>query len=88
MELRIHPKMKWEGYSSWPPSWGGANGRGDIFAGGEEGVLRSVTIREGDDTMPIHLELTIEHLGSVCCSEHDCLQLATETMVTDRAGAV
>jgi hypothetical protein len=30
------------------------------FLGGEEGVLRSVGIREGDYTMPIHLELTIE----------------------------
>jgi hypothetical protein len=74
MELRVHPKMKWEGYSSWPPSWGGANGCGDIFPGGEEGVLRSVTIREGDDTMPIHLELTIEHLGNtvsgiLCCDD-------------------
>ena len=74
MELRVHPKMKWEGYSSWPPSWGGAYGRGDIFPGGEESVLRSVAIREGDETMPIHLELTIEHLGNtasgiLCCDD-------------------
>jgi hypothetical protein len=26
MELRVHPKMKWEGYFSWPPSWRGAYG--------------------------------------------------------------
>jgi hypothetical protein len=28
MELRVHPKMKWEGYFSWPPSWRGAYGVG------------------------------------------------------------
>jgi hypothetical protein len=63
MELRVHPKMKWEGYSNWPPSWGGAYGGGDIFLAGEDAALKSVAIREGDDTMPIHLELTIEHSG-------------------------
>ena len=26
MELGVHPKLKWEGYSSWPPSWRGAYG--------------------------------------------------------------
>jgi hypothetical protein len=49
MELRVHPKMKWEGYSSWPPSWRGAYDRGDIFPAGEEGVLKSVAIRDGDE---------------------------------------
>jgi len=49
-------------------------GRGDIFPAGEEGALKSVAIREGDDTMPIHLELTIEHLGNttsgiLCCDD-------------------
>jgi hypothetical protein len=70
MELKVHPKMKWEGYSNWPPVWGG----GDIFPAGEDGALKSVAIREGDDTMPIHLELTIEHSGKtasgiLCCDD-------------------
>ena len=74
MELRIHPKMKWEGYSNWPPLWRGSLGRGDVLPAGEEGVLRSVAIRKEDDTMPIHLELTIEHLGNtvsgiLCCDD-------------------
>jgi hypothetical protein len=68
MELRVHPKMKWEGYSNWPPAWGGA------YDDGEDGALKSVAIREGDDKMPIHLELTIEHSGNtasgiLCCDD-------------------
>jgi hypothetical protein len=74
MELRVHPKMKWEGYSNWPPAWGVAYRGGDIFPSGEYGALKSVAIREGDDKMPIHLELTIEHSGKtasgiLCCDD-------------------
>ena len=39
MQLRTHPKTKWEGFFNWPPAWGGSYGRGDIFPVGEEGVL-------------------------------------------------
>jgi hypothetical protein len=72
MELRVHPKMKWEGYFSWPPSWRNSYGRGDIFPVGEEDVLKSMAIREGYDRMPIHLELTLELPGNtasgiLCC---------------------
>jgi hypothetical protein len=42
MQLRTHPKMKWEGFSNWPPAYGGSYGRGDIFPVGEEGVLIDV----------------------------------------------
>ena len=31
MQLRTHPKTKWEGFFNWPPAWGGSYGRGDIF---------------------------------------------------------
>src|ERR1700737_5405501 len=56
------------------PSMGIAYGGGDIFPAGEDGALKSVAIREGDDTMPIHLELTIEHSGKtasgiLCCDD-------------------
>jgi hypothetical protein len=31
MQLRTHPKMKWEGFSNWPPTWGGSYGSGTSF---------------------------------------------------------
>jgi hypothetical protein len=55
MQFRTHPKMKWEGFSNWPPAWGGSYGRGDIFPVGEEGVLIDVEMAEADNTMPRHL---------------------------------
>ena len=36
MQLRTHPKMKWEGFSNWPPVWAGSYGPGDTFPMGEE----------------------------------------------------
>jgi hypothetical protein len=134
LELRVHPQMKWEGYSSWPLSWGGAYGRGDIFPGGEERVLRPtglkssayISVRDasaGEGLAATKRSRVTRCASSISCSEHDqdatltgvrgqptallpkaCrglqstsrrtnifsngLQLATETMVTDRAGTV
>ena len=50
MQLRTHPKMKWEGFSNWPPAWAGSYGRGDIFRGEEEGVLTGVEMIEAGNT--------------------------------------
>jgi len=47
MPLRTHPKMKWEGFSNWPPVWGSSDGRGDSFPVREEGVLTDVEIGRG-----------------------------------------
>ena len=60
MELRVHPKMKWEEYEAAPP-WGRCHGRGALLLAAKG--PRSVAIQEADGTMPIDLELTIEHLG-------------------------
>ena len=46
MQLRTHPKMKWEGFSNWPPARGGSYGRGDVFPIGEDGVLTNVEMAE------------------------------------------
>jgi hypothetical protein len=46
MQIRTHPKMKWEGWSNWPPVWAGSYGCGDIFPVGEEGVLTGVQMNE------------------------------------------
>jgi hypothetical protein len=35
MELRVHPKMKWEGYSNWPPASGVAYGGVTSFLPGK-----------------------------------------------------
>ncbi len=56
MQLRTHPKMKWEGFSNWPPVWA-------TSPMGEEGVLTSVEMNEAGNTLPRHLVLTMMHLG-------------------------
>jgi len=64
MQLRIHPRMKWEEFSNWPPAWKGSYGRGDIFPVGEEGVLTDIKMADADNTMPRHLTLTTEYRGN------------------------
>ena len=78
MQLRIHPKMKLEGFSNWPPAWEGSYGRGDIFPVGEEGVLTDVNLADADNTMPRHLTLTTEYRGNtfsgvLCCDDDEAL---------------
>jgi hypothetical protein len=78
MQLRTHPKMKWEGFSNWPPAWGGSYGRGDVFPIGEDGVLTNVEMAEADSTTPRHLTLTIEHRGNtssgvLCCDDEEVI---------------
>jgi hypothetical protein len=64
MQLRTHPKMKWEGISNWPPTWAGSYSRGDVLPGEEEGVLTGVEMVEPDTTSACHLTLRREHRGS------------------------
>jgi hypothetical protein len=42
MELRNHPKMKWQGSPNWPPQWNGPHGPDNPLPNGEVGVLKSV----------------------------------------------
>ncbi len=45
MQLRAHPKMRWQVLSNWPPPWAGIEGRpGGVTAQGEVGVLTKVEI--------------------------------------------
>ncbi len=76
MQLRTHPKMKWEGFSNWPPSWAGSYGLGDTFPMGEEGVLTAVEMNEAGNALPRHLTLTMEHRGKassavLCCDDEE-----------------
>jgi hypothetical protein len=76
MQLRTHPKMKWEGFSNWPPSWAGSYGPGDDLPGEEEGVLTGVEMIEAGNTSPRHLVLTMMHLGKgssamLCCDDEE-----------------
>ena len=69
MQLRTHPKMKWEGFSNWPPVWA-------TSPMGEEGVLTSVEMNEAGNTLPRHLTLTMEHRGNgssgvLCCDDEE-----------------
>ena len=65
MQLRTHPKMKWEQVSNWPPAWAGSYGRGDVFPGEEEGVLTGVDPVEANSTSARHLKLRGEHRGNI-----------------------
>src|SRR6476646_10740054 len=76
MQLRTHPKMKWEGFSNWPPAWAGSYGRGDIYPREEEGVLTGVEMVEASNTSPRHLVLTMMLLGKgssavLCCDDEE-----------------
>jgi hypothetical protein len=62
MQLRIHPKMNWEGFPNWPPAWAGS-GAEEVFPGEEGGVLTGVEMTEAGTTLPRHLVLTMMHLG-------------------------
>ena len=81
MQLRTHPKMKWEGFSNWPPAWAGSYGRGDIFPGEEDGVLTGVEMAEADNRFARfarHLTLTMAHRGNtssavLCCDEEEVI---------------
>ncbi len=69
MQLRTHPKMKWEGFSNWLPVWA-------TSPMGEEGVLTSVEMNEAGNTLPRHLVLTMMHLGRgssamLCCDDEE-----------------
>ena len=65
MQLKTHPKMKWEGFPNWPPAWVGSYGRGDVFPGEEEGVLTGVDLVEANSRSARHLKLRGEHGGNM-----------------------
>jgi hypothetical protein len=76
MQLRIHPKMKWEGFSNWPPVSAASYSRADTSPMGEEGVLTGVEMNEAGNTLPRHLTLTMEHRGNgssamLCCDDEE-----------------
>jgi hypothetical protein len=56
-----HPKLKWEGISTWPPRVGGAHGPGDKFPMPGEGNLENVEIREEDYIG--RLSVTVDFMG-------------------------
>ena len=73
MQLRTHPKMKWEGFSNWPPACPGVG----VLPTGEEGVLTNVEMAQADNILPLrHLVLTIEYCGNrapavLCCDDEE-----------------
>lgn len=84
MQLRLHPKMKYQGFSNWPPAWGGSYGRGTVFPQGEQGTLRETRIQEKSEALPRHILLAIDFMGS---DHSGVLCFDDETMV-DRLNAV
>jgi hypothetical protein len=61
--LRDHPKLRWQGISTWPPQCSGSYGRGDKFPALGQGKLAGVKILAEDYIGPRRLGVTIEHGG-------------------------
>ena len=78
MQLRTHPKRKWEGFSNWAPAWAGSYGRADTFPMGEEGVLTGVEIDEAGNTLPRCLTLTTMEHGRM--ARRRCFAATTRRM--------
>jgi hypothetical protein len=62
-QLRVHPKLKYQGARTWPPDWSGGYNGGGIFPHGEEGTLEDVAVVERDLIGPERLELANEYKG-------------------------
>jgi hypothetical protein len=52
MELRNHPKMRWQGRSNWPPEWIGPYGPERPLPKGEVGALSRVECASKDVNIP------------------------------------
>jgi len=63
MHLRDHPKLNWNGLSTWPPQLGGSYGPGTKFPLGEESILKAVRLHEAEHIGPARLQLEVEHEG-------------------------
>jgi hypothetical protein len=72
MQLRTHPKMNWEGFPNWPPTWAGSYGRGDVRPGEEEGVLSGVDLVEANSISARHLTLSRKHRGQISAAVLHC----------------
>jgi len=85
MQLRIHPKMHWEGAHSWPPAFAGAYGRADVFPAPEKGELTRVDLVEAGNGLPRHLTLTVQHRGNdasgiLCLDDEEVLPRLLEIL--------
>jgi hypothetical protein len=60
--LRAHPKLKWQGVSTWPPQLGGAYAPGDVFPVVDETTLADVEVHERD-LFPLRLGVTVDYAG-------------------------
>jgi hypothetical protein len=60
MELRNHPKMKWQGRPNWPPQWTGPYGPDNPLPEGEVGVLTRVEIAN-PEFKPPHCFLEMQY---------------------------
>jgi hypothetical protein len=85
MQLRTHPKIEWEGFSSWPPVWTDSYGRANGFPLGEEGVLTGLEMNEASNTLPRHLTLTMMHRANsssavLCCDDENVIRRLFEIL--------
>lgn len=62
MELRKHPKMRWQGLPNWPPQWTGPHGPDNPLPQGEVGILTRVETAVENAIAP-HCVLIIHYNG-------------------------
>ena len=60
MQLRTHPKMKWEGFSNWPPVWAGSLRSCRCLPYGRGGCANRRRIVEANYALPRHLALRMD----------------------------
>jgi hypothetical protein len=60
MELRKHPKMRWQSLPNWPPQWTGPHGPDNPLRRGEVGILTRVETAV-DNTIAPHCVLIMHH---------------------------
>jgi hypothetical protein len=78
MELRKHPKMKWQGRQNWPPQWTGPHGPNNPLPEGEIGTLTRVETAVANAIAP-HCVLIIrysnqEYLGNMSFDDEEFLK--------------
>ena len=84
MELRKHPKIRWQGVPNWPPQWTGPHGPDNPLPRGEVGILTRVETAV-DNTIAPHCVLIMHHneqdyVGSLSFDDEEFLRTVCEVL--------
>jgi hypothetical protein len=84
MELRSHPRMRWQGRPNWPPRWTGPHGPDNPLPRVEVGILTRVETAV-DNAIAPHCVLVIhyndqDYLGTLSFDDEEFLTTVCEVM--------